>query len=115
MPVEELAGDEKNQIKLWHHFERSLEPFLEILRGPPFKTLKEGEERGPFLEGKEFGYSDAILVAIFVWFHRGSREGFERIMKLGDGEFRRLWDASEDWIEGQGVEKEWEVKGKDFE
>lgn len=90
--------------------------FLTILQGPAFGGAEEkGEARGPYLEGKVFGYADAVLLGIFVWWHRSDKAGFERIMALGGGEFRRMWDASEQWVEGQGEAKiwqgEWEGKG----
>lgn len=36
-------------------------------------------------------------------------ELWREIMGMGNGEFRALWHASVQWLEGQGEEKEWVV------
>ena len=103
---EDLAGSVEEKARKWKKFERSLKVFLEMLRG------QDGQGGGPFLEGREFGYADAVLVGVFAWFHRGDREGWKRIMALGDGQFITLWKACEGWVEGQGEDKDWEWEGK---
>jgi hypothetical protein len=38
---------------------------------------------------------------------------FEKLMGLGDGEVKALWDACRPWLEGQGEEKEWPIPAQD--
>ncbi|KAJ5114879.1 hypothetical protein NUU61_000638 [Penicillium alfredii] len=64
---------------------------------------------GPFFEGEKAGYADFIMVSVLAFFHRFDREVWEKMLGLGEGQFKALWDACSPWLEGQGEEKEWPV------
>ncbi|KLJ09074.1 hypothetical protein EMPG_15502 [Blastomyces silverae] len=74
------------------------------------QMLKGNGGAGPFFEGERAGYADLVFVAYLAWFERGDRGDWERVVGVGDGEIRRLWDACVPWIEGQGEEREFVVE-----
>lgn len=88
----------------WKPFELALEPLIRILHGS-----EDRPNPGPFVLGTTPCYADFEIVALFAWFKAGSEKNFQRIMNLGEGEFRKLWNASEQWVYGQGEDKEWET------
>ncbi|KAK2808006.1 hypothetical protein FQN50_005088 [Emmonsiellopsis sp. PD_5] len=106
-PLEEYVFKEGEELEGgWREFEGELEVVVKMLRG-------EGKEKkeGPFFEGETAGYADLMVVAFLGWYERVDRGDFERIVKVGDGELRRLWEACLPWVDGQGEEREWVVKG----
>jgi glutathione S-transferase len=68
-----------------------------------------GENKGPFLEGEKPGFADVMLAAYMAWIERPLPEFFERILEAGDGSIRRHWEASQEFLNGQGETKEWAV------
>ncbi|OAX84660.1 hypothetical protein ACJ72_00974 [Emergomyces africanus] len=107
-PLEEMEGEELE--KAWASVEADLKVVAGMLRGNPCEEEGregEGERKGPFFEGKEAGYADFIFAGYLVWYERGHRDSWERVVSVGDGEIRRFWDACLPWIDGQGEEKEY--------
>lgn len=101
-------GDKGGEEVDWKRLEKAVDPLISMLRGIP----GSGEGRGPFFEGDRVGYADFLVVAYLGWVERAKKEHWERLVDLGGGELRRLWEASEEWLEGQGEEREWEWEGK---
>lgn len=104
-PVSEIAPKSAEEAEVaWREVEKELEPVVKMLKGK-----KKSEKRGPFLEGDKVGYADFMVVGFLAWFDRIDRDVFEKLMRTGDGVFKALWDASKQWVDGQGEEKEWPV------
>lgn len=108
---------ENGEEKDWAKLEKAIDPLINMLRGIPESLLPsegggQGRARGPFFEGDKVGYADFLVVAYLGWFERANKSHWERLVDLGDGELRRLWEASEGWLEGQGETREWEWEGK---
>ncbi|KAB8262227.1 hypothetical protein BDV32DRAFT_136909 [Aspergillus pseudonomiae] len=104
-PLSELRPTTEEGVRqLVDGMKTDMEVFIQMLRG-----RGEGKKSGPFLEGEKAGYADFILVTFLSWSHRFDLELWREIMDMGNGEFRALWDASVQWLEGQGEEKEWVV------
>lgn len=102
-PLPELLPKTAEAVQaVWDDLKKELGVLEEMLRG---KKNKEG----PFLEGTKPGYADLLIVAWLAWFERTDKETFEVLMGIGDGAFRKLWDASLPWVNGQGEEKEWPI------
>lgn len=102
-PLSEVRPTDQETIdELWKQVETDAAALVKVLKG------REGK-KGPFVEGETPGYVDLFLAAHFAFFERIDRESFDRLMAIGDGEFKALWDACEPWIDGQGEEKEWTV------
>ncbi|KAL4809824.1 hypothetical protein BDV18DRAFT_129715 [Aspergillus unguis] len=67
-------------------------------------------EKGPFFEGEKASYADLMVVSYLAFIERFERELFNKILPLGKGEVKTLYEACLPWLEGQGVDKEWVVK-----
>lgn len=102
-PLAELRPQTDEGVQaLWDDMQKELSVLAGMLTG------KKGKE-GPFLEGARPGYADLEIAAWLAWWERVDKGTWEKMMGLGDGAFRRLWDASLPWVNGQGEEKEWPV------
>ncbi|KAJ5772178.1 Glutathione S-transferase-like protein ustS [Penicillium odoratum] len=102
-PLAEVRAEGERQIaEIWESAEKSCEPLIKMLKG------REGK-KGAFFEGETAGYADLFFVSWVAFFHRFDRQFWEKLMGLGDGEFRALWDACLPWLEGQGEEKDWPI------
>ncbi|KAJ5692213.1 Glutathione S-transferase-like protein ustS [Penicillium macrosclerotiorum] len=102
-PLSEIRPtDQETLDSMWKQVETEAAALLKMLKG------REGK-KGPFFEGEKAGYADLFLVCHFAFFHRMVPEYFDKLMALGEGEFKALWDACLPWINGQGEEKEWPV------
>ncbi|KAJ5816690.1 hypothetical protein N7447_008923 [Penicillium robsamsonii] len=102
-PLSEVRPtDEAELLALWQHVEKEAETLIKMLKG------KDGK-KGPFLEGETAGYADIILGGILAFSQRFDRDTFEKLLVLGDGEFKALYEACLPWIEGQGEEKDWPI------
>ncbi|KAJ5377703.1 Glutathione S-transferase-like protein ustS [Penicillium cataractarum] len=100
-PLSEVRPTDQGTIdELWKQVEIEAGPLVKMLKG------REGK-KGPFFEGETPGYVDLYLACQFAFFERIDREAFDRLMAIGNGEFKALWEACEPWIDGQGEEKEW--------
>ncbi|CAG8095596.1 unnamed protein product [Penicillium nalgiovense] len=100
-PLSEVKPtDEAELLALWQLIEKETETLIMMLKG------KDGK-KGPFLEGEKAGYADIILASLLAFFERFDRGTFEKILVLGDGEFKTLYEACLPWLEGQGEEKDW--------
>ncbi|KAJ5965935.1 Glutathione S-transferase-like protein ustS [Penicillium waksmanii] len=96
-PKDQAALDE-----IWKTVEAESQTLVSMLKG------QEGK-KGPFLEGEKAGYADLMFCCILAFFERMDTAFFEKLMGLGDGELKALWDACRPWLEGQGEEKEWPI------
>jgi glutathione S-transferase len=94
--------NEEAAQSLREEFKEELSVFGEMLKG------KKGKE-GPFLEGSKPGYADLVIAANLGFFERADKETFEALLDVGDGAFRKLWDACLPWVNGQGEDREWAV------
>ncbi|EEP79985.1 conserved hypothetical protein [Uncinocarpus reesii 1704] len=103
-PLAELAATGDELERVWQDLAVPLSTLATMLRGEPGK-----QKSGPFFEGDKAGYADLVVVAFMAWFLRNDLGDWERIVAIGNGEFKRLWDACLPWVEGQGEEIEWEV------
>ena len=99
-PLQDLEITDPQEVeKTKDALKAELEVFFRMLAG------REGKE-GPFLEGKQAGYADFILVTFLSWSHRVDKKLWTEIMAMGSGEFQVLWDACSAWMEGQGEDIE---------
>lgn len=103
-PLTELAAKGEELERVWKDLTADMSTLATMLRGEPGK-----QKSGPFFEGDKAGYADLLLVSFIAWYSRTDIQDFERLMSIGDGEFKRLWDASVAWVDGQGEEIEWQV------
>ncbi|KAJ5592781.1 hypothetical protein N7537_009685 [Penicillium hordei] len=102
-PLSEVRPtDESELLALWQIIEKDAEALIKMLKG------KEGK-KGPFLEGESAGYADMILASILAWFQRFDQDIFDKMLALGEGEFKTLYEACLPWLEGQGEEKDWPI------
>jgi glutathione S-transferase len=102
-PLSEVRPTDEAELSgLWQIVEKETEPLLKMLKG------REGK-KGPFLEGEKAGYADFVLASVLAWIHRFDRESYDKILVLGNGEFKALYDACLPWLEGQGEEREWPI------
>jgi glutathione S-transferase len=102
-PLPELLPKNQQEYDaIWKEMEKELETWSIMLKGKPGK-------KGPFFEGEKLGYADIVAVSYLAWFERMEKGTFDKMLKVGDGELKALWDASVQWADGQGEEKEWPV------
>jgi glutathione S-transferase len=102
-PLSEVRPkDEEGLVALWEVLEKESEPLIKMLKG------REGK-KGPFLEGEKPGYADFTLACVLAFFDRFERDVFDKILVLGGGEFKALYEACLPWLEGQGEEREWPI------
>ncbi|OKL57824.1 hypothetical protein UA08_07279 [Talaromyces atroroseus] len=76
-----------------------------------FSTLLEGQAQnaGPFLEGEKPAYADFVLAAYLAWYERSNPEVFDALLESSNGLLRKHWEASQPFINGQGVTIDWAV------
>lgn len=104
-PLAEMRPTTDDGVQaIWDDMQRDLTVLARMLTG-----RTKGKE-GPFLEGAKPGYADLEIAAWLAWWERADKGMWEKMMDLGDGAFRRLWDASLQWVNGQGEEREWPVE-----
>ncbi|KAJ5970924.1 uncharacterized protein N7479_000842 [Penicillium vulpinum] len=102
-PLSEVRPtDEAELLALWQLVEKESETLIKMLKG------RDGK-KGPFFEGEKAGYADMILAGVLAWFQRFDPDTFEKILALGNGEFKSLYEACLPWLEGQGEEREWPI------
>ncbi|KAL5339253.1 hypothetical protein BJX70DRAFT_398018 [Aspergillus crustosus] len=100
-PLAEVAPTDPEVVReMIEKMKKEMAPIVEI--------LKENTG-GPFLEGETPGYADFIVESFLIWWKFADEKLWEEIVGLGDGEIKVLWDAVWPWVEGQGVDKEWEI------
>lgn len=100
--AETLPTDEAEVKKLHELVETEMKTILEMLK------VREGK-KGPFFEGENAGYVDLMLAGRLAFIERFDTPLFEKMLALGSGELRALYEACRPWLEGQGEEKEWTV------
>lgn len=102
-PLSEVRPtDEESLDKLWKSIETESATLIAMLKG------REGK-RGPFFEGEKPGFADLVYACELAFIERLDKELFEKIMGLGNGENRVLYNACSPWLEGQGEDKEWPI------
>lgn len=97
--ADSLPTDERVLRELWVLIGSQINTIILMLKTRPGKT-------GPFFEGDTPGYADLVLAANLAAFHNDDHELWEKMMALGDGELKILWDVCVPWITGQGEERE---------
>ena len=95
--LDEISPHGEDLTTVWSSLTSELDVLSKMLRGPDGKT-------GPFLEGDQAGYADFVVVAFLTWFECADRADWEKLVSIGSGELKRLWDACLPWLEGQGEE-----------
>lgn len=102
-PLADLLPTDKEAIdKMWEVVEREAAVLIDMLKG------RDGK-KGPFFEGETAGYVDLFFASITSFYERFDNEVFEKLMGLGGGELKALYEACLPWLEGQGEEKEWPI------
>ncbi|KAJ5710854.1 hypothetical protein N7488_005010 [Penicillium malachiteum] len=102
-PLAELkVTDPAEMQELWESIEKGSGPLLDVLKG------REGK-KGPFFEGEKAGAVDLFFVSALAFLDRFAPEMFVKVLALGDGQFKAIWEACLPWLEGQGEEKEWPI------
>lgn len=103
MPLADyLPKDKQNLDKLWNIIETESAPLVKMLQG-------SSQKKGPFFEGETAGFADLWVAAHLAFVERFDKKLFERILGLGNGELKGLYEACLPWIEGQGEEREWPI------
>ncbi|KAJ6111737.1 hypothetical protein N7523_007798 [Penicillium sp. IBT 18751x] len=100
--AEVLPTDQEKIDELWTLVEKQAPALIEVLHG------REGK-KGPFFEGETPGFADLFLACQVAFMERFDKELFNKLVDLGNGEIRALYEACLPWLEGQGEEKEWPV------
>ena len=100
--AEVLPTDQEKIDELWTLVEEQSKALIEMLQG------REGK-KGPFFEGETPGFADLFLACRVAFLERFDQELFKKLVDLGNGEIRTLYEACLPWLEGQGEEKEWPV------
>lgn len=93
-----LPKTEAEMNLVYWNVERGFTKIVEMLAGGNSKE-------GPFFEGELFGFADAVVLGVLGWFQKADQVLFERVTNLGDGALKRMWEASQQWMRGQGEEK----------
>lgn len=102
-PLSEVRPTDPAELEqLWKIVETESETLIKMLQG------REGK-KGPFFEGEKAGYADLMFSCFIAFFERMDPASFEKMMTLGNGELKALWEGCKPWLEGQGEEKEWPV------
>lgn len=101
-PLSELGPKPEQLEKTWKPLRAELEVLASMLKGNKGKS-------GPFLEGEKAGYGDFLIVSFLAWFERADPKDWDKLVAIGDGEFKRLYEACRPWLDGQGEEKTWDV------
>ncbi|KAJ5668068.1 uncharacterized protein N7477_006638 [Penicillium maclennaniae] len=100
--AEVLPTDQEKINELWTLVEKQSRALIEMLHG------REGK-KGPFFEGETPGFADLFLACQVAFMERFDKELFNKLVDLGNGEIRALYEACLPWLEGQGEEKEWPI------
>lgn len=102
-PLSEVRPTDQGAIdEIWKQVDDNIGTLVTMLRG------REGK-KGPFFEGETPGFADLYLASLIAFFERIDQGSFERLMSIGNGELRALWEACKPWINGQGEDKEWPI------
>jgi glutathione S-transferase len=94
--------DTERSNQLWAIIEREALVLSGMLRG------REGKQ-GVFLEGETLGFADILVACHLAFIERFDKELFARVVGLGGGELLALYEAFVPLLEGQGVDKRWDV------
>lgn len=100
--AEMLPTDQEKIDELWTLVEKQSQALIQMLQG------REGK-KGPFFEGETPGFADLFLACRVAFLERFDQEFFKKLVDLGNGEIRTLYEACLPWLEGQGEEKEWPI------
>ncbi|KAI2080652.1 hypothetical protein LOZ36_006436 [Ophidiomyces ophidiicola] len=103
-PLAEVAAHGAELERVWHDVSGGLARLATMLRGVPGQS-----KTGPFFEGNTPGYADFLVVAFLAFYARINQDDWEKVMAVGNGEFRSLWNACLPWVEGQGQDVEWKT------
>ncbi|KAK2759910.1 hypothetical protein FQN54_002645 [Arachnomyces sp. PD_36] len=108
LPLDQLLAKGEELEMEWRGFIADLEVVVKMLKGHQGKE----EVDGPFFEGDRPGYADFLMVSFFAFVERTDKADFERMMGVGEGELRRLYEACLPWVNGQGEEKSIDIPKK---
>ncbi|KAK2854400.1 hypothetical protein FQN49_005131 [Arthroderma sp. PD_2] len=104
MALDEFEAKGEALEEAWKSFETEMGVLVKMLKGRPGAK----KNRGPFFEGENAGYADLALLGFMGWFAKNSKDDWERLMRIGDGELRKMWDAGHKWLEAEGQNVEYE-------
>lgn len=77
----EKTGDEKSLLSAMVGYDK-------ILAG----------EKGPFVMGEIASYGDILIVAYLGWFKVVNPKLFEKMINVGEGRLKTLWNAAQGWF-----------------
>ncbi|KAL6415991.1 putative glutathione S-transferase [Ilyonectria robusta] len=102
-PFHEIRPQDEEKVKEMEAAAlKELEGLVRVLKG-------REEKQGVFFEGENPGNADFLVVSLFAWIERVDKVLWNKLINVGEGELRALWDACLPWLDGQGEEKEWQV------
>ncbi|KAM5444168.1 hypothetical protein MferCBS31731_000685 [Microsporum ferrugineum] len=105
MTIEEFEAKGEALEEAWKSLETEIGVLVKMLKGRPGPK----RNRGPFFEGEHPGYADMVLLGFMGWFAKNSKNDWERLVQMGDGELRKVWDAGHQWLEAEGQDVEYEI------
>lgn len=104
-PLAEVFPTDRETVEgMYQAMEKEAGALVEMLNG------REGK-KGPFFEGEVPGYADLLVACHLAFFERFDKELFGRLLALGEGEIKKLYQACLPWLDGQGTDKEWAANG----
>ncbi|EZF23255.1 hypothetical protein H112_03975 [Trichophyton rubrum D6] len=105
MTMDEFEAKGEALEEAWKATEAEIAVLVKMLKGRPSPR----KNRGPFFEGEHPGYADMVLLGFMGWFQKNSQADLDRLLKLGDGELQKVWDAGHQWLEAEGENVEYEI------
>ncbi|KAL3471048.1 hypothetical protein BJX99DRAFT_238240 [Aspergillus californicus] len=104
-PFDEIRPTDPETLQeKWEILSTHTNSMIALLRGK-----EEQEKTGPFFEGDKAGYADLVYASQLAFIERFDKEFFGRILELGDGEIKALYEACVPWLEGAGEDREWVI------
>ncbi|KAJ0417356.1 hypothetical protein BJY00DRAFT_289751 [Aspergillus carlsbadensis] len=94
--------DTERIAELWKIMEREALVLIGMLSG------REGKQ-GLFFEGERPGFADILVACHLAFIERFDKELFDRVVAVGSGELWLLYGACVPLLEGQGVDRRWDV------
>ncbi|KAL3447465.1 hypothetical protein BJX65DRAFT_318126 [Aspergillus insuetus] len=100
--VRPAPEDTERISHLWRIIEREALTLIGMLKG------REGK-KGVFFEGETLGFADILVACHLAFIERFDKDLFLRVVGLGSGELRALYEACVPLLEGQGEDRPWDV------
>jgi glutathione S-transferase len=104
-PLAQVRPRPKNterRDELWRIIERDALTLIGMLRG------REGK-KGVFFEGETLGFADILVACHLAFIERFDKDLFAKVLELGSGELRALYEACVPLLEGYGEDSAWDI------